>query len=634
VTGHVAPSTALQPGRIDIAALRARCNTRTEALAGFLKQSFMDFGPRWGNVREIRFGRDEALLTLELPENFVSDLDSFQLHPALLDMATGGAQPLIRGFDACRDFYVPFSYGRLLLWKGFSRKLYSHVRLHDSKAQGSTVFDVTIAAEDGFVLAEISDFIMKRVSRLATEMPRQDSHEEVSNPSSAAELAGAILRNGITPREGIEAFERILSSGVAPQIIVSPVDPRRWLKLANAPSEPKPLAGAGSGVSARDRAAPTTSSEVAKDFGGSQSGSDPIERGLKELYCQLLGVENVGPNDDFFELGGHSLLAVRLLTRIEKEFKKAISLAELFQSPTIESLAAMLRDSAEPRRKESRVIVPFNEHGKGPAFYCVHSLGGEVASFRHLARILGPEHKFYGIQAPPEAQQDADFSSSIETMARYYVDALNAFQPEGPLLLGGWSAGSTIALEMAQQLIASGRKVDLLIALDGAPFNTGSGTSVWNPVYHWKLLRNFPHWVADDLMLDFSFTAFVRRVRSKVVALSKTAVKSLLRGKKAHAEVKGFLDMSYYSPNQAGFMNALYKALCAYVPKRFEGRVVLYKSRTQPLYHLLEVDRAWSSIAAQVDVIVVPGTHVSIMREPYICPVAEDLRERLSKLPN
>ena len=92
VTGRVAPSLAQRPNRIDITATIARCNLRTEVLDGFLKQSFMDFGRRWGNLRQIRFGRGEALLTLELPLEYAADLESFPLHPALLDMATGGAQ--------------------------------------------------------------------------------------------------------------------------------------------------------------------------------------------------------------------------------------------------------------------------------------------------------------------------------------------------------------------------------------------------------------------------------------------------------------------------------------------------------------------------------------------------------------
>lgn len=632
VTGRVARAPAATPRRLDLAALAAACKDRSEVPDGFLRQSFMDFGPRWANLRQIDFGQAEALLRLELPAAFVSDLDSFSLHPALLDMATGGAQPLLPGFERTRDFYIPFSYGRLVLWKGFSRKLYSHVRLQDAKVPGLAVFDVTIAEEDGTVVAEVSDFIMKRVSHLtaaalhedapapwvgASGTPARSTGEGHAIPrSSAGALASAILRHGIAPAEGVKAFEKVLACGISPQVIVSPVDPHHWLKQADAPAEQ---------VRARTVGSPAT---VSTARNGTSRG-DPIELRLKDLYTQILGVQDVGLQDDFFELGGQSLLAVRLLTRIEKEFHKVIPLANFFQAPTIERLAAALRGTETPKRKELSVIVPFNEHGEGPPLYFVHSIGGEAASFRHLGRLLGPGQRFYGIQAPPE-MQSAEFASSIESIARHYVDAVLAFQPDGPCLLGGWSAGSTIALEMAQQLRAHGRTVELLVALDGAPFNTNSGTRVYNPKYYWKLIRNLPYWVADDLLLDFSVSVFARRVRNKVVALSETVAGAFGGRPGCRQPVNSFMDLSHYSANHAGFMNALYRALCAYVPRRYDGRVLLYKSRAEPLYHLLEVEQAWRALASHLDVVVVRGTHISIVREPHIQEVAEDLRGRLA----
>jgi thioesterase domain-containing protein len=166
--------------------------------------------------------------------------------------------------------------------------------------------------------------------------------------------------------------------------------------------------------------------------------------------------------------------------------------------------------------------VPLASDGDGPVLYCVHAVVGEAMSFRYLAGLLGPEQRVYGIQVPPE-QRTAEFASSMEAMARYYVQELTAFQPQGPYFLSGWSAGSTLALEMAQQLEASGRHVALVVALDGAPCNTGAGTSLWNPLYYWKLLYNFPRWVVDDLMVDFSVQSAVSRVRAKLASLGTTA---------------------------------------------------------------------------------------------------------------
>jgi thioesterase domain-containing protein len=235
----------------------------------------------------------------------------------------------------------------------------------------------------------------------------------------------------------------------------------------------------------------------------------------------------------------------------------------------------------------SDLIVPFNDDGNGLPLYFVHSIGGEVESFQALARLLAPEQRFYGVQAP-EAKQNAAFASSIESMARRYVDALTAFQPVGPLMLGGWSAGSTIALEMAQLLTARGRTVKLLIALEGAPPNTNSGTSLFNPIYYGKLLINLPRWMADHLKGRGSFRALLRRVRAKMAALFKTALLRLRGQRESVREVASYIDVSLYSPDQVGFMNALSSALRAYVPKPYAGRVLLYKARTQPLHHLLK----------------------------------------------
>jgi thioesterase domain-containing protein len=187
---------------------------------------------------------------------------------------------------------------------------------------------------------------------------------------------------------------------------------------------------------------------------------------------------------------------------------------------------------------------------------------------------------------------------------------------------------------MAQQLTAKGRTVELLIALDGAPANTHSGSSLWNPMYYWKLVCNFPHWVADDLLMEFSFPALMHRVHNKMIIVAHSIAGGLHDRRERGQGVHSFMDLSDYSPSHIAFMNALYNALYTYVPKPYVGRVLVYKSRTQPLYHLLEVEHAWQALASQVGVVVVRGTHISIVREPYVRAIAEDLRHRLSTLQN
>jgi aminoglycoside N3'-acetyltransferase/acyl carrier protein len=71
---------------------------------------------------------------------------------------------------------------------------------------------------------------------------------------------------------------------------------------------------------------------------------DELELQLTKTWEKVLGVQPIGVSDNFFELGGHSLLAVRLFVQIEKILGKNLPLSTLFQEPTVEQIAIILRE--------------------------------------------------------------------------------------------------------------------------------------------------------------------------------------------------------------------------------------------------------------------------------------------------
>ncbi|MEA2126436.1 MAG: hypothetical protein QOI80_3218, partial [Solirubrobacteraceae bacterium] len=66
----------------------------------------------------------------------------------------------------------------------------------------------------------------------------------------------------------------------------------------------------------------------------------PLERAIADIWTHVLGVEEVGVEDDFFALGGHSLLAAQVVAQVRTDFAVELPMHSLFTLPTVASLSA------------------------------------------------------------------------------------------------------------------------------------------------------------------------------------------------------------------------------------------------------------------------------------------------------
>ncbi len=74
--------------------------------------------------------------------------------------------------------------------------------------------------------------------------------------------------------------------------------------------------------------------------GAGQPPRTPVEEWIARLWKEILGIENLGRNDNFFALGGHSLAATRLVSRLKSALGVEIPLQAIFEAPTLADLAA------------------------------------------------------------------------------------------------------------------------------------------------------------------------------------------------------------------------------------------------------------------------------------------------------
>jgi thioesterase domain-containing protein/NAD(P)-dependent dehydrogenase (short-subunit alcohol dehydrogenase family)/acyl carrier protein len=555
------------------------------------------FGPRWHSVRRAARHEGSMVAELELTEALQGDLELPRIHPALFDMATTVALPLVEGGEGADGPFAPFSFGRVRLEGPLPSRLIvsSSVAAHVHQKADTATFDVRMFDAEGRLVARAEEFVMRRLARLQAAA---DFGADAEGPE-AARLRRWVER-GIGTKDGLDLLARLVEAPSPVQVVVSSIPPDELEREAR-PDAPRERSDS-------PVLAPTAPAD--------------IERVVAELWSELLGVERVDADDDFFELGGHSLIALRLASRLEKRLGARLTLSTLFEARTVRELSAALAAAVAPRWT---ALAPIQTTGGRRPFFCVHAVGGEVLAYRELARALGADQPFYGFRSRGHDGHRAPLAT-IEEQAALYVEELVAFDPQGPYCLGGYSHGARVAFEMAQQLRRAGRDVAFLAIIDTWPRQRFPRE--WRFLGAW--LRNLPRWIRHELLaspaahnLDRAARGWRRLAR---------AVRSKASGRPHDPDVNDEMNVSHLPDHVRRTIRANFRAFVRYRPAGYDGDLVLLRAHAQPLASPASDDLDWRTfVSGRLRVRHVPGNHTSILRPPAVDVLARALREELDR---
>jgi len=329
-TGLIASCTLLPAALVDRSAIAARCHDREivfDEEHRTLQERYLVFGPRWRSLRRLLLGKHEALAEIELDERFLADISAFRLHPAILDLATGASFYLTEGYEQSTDLFLPIAYKKMRLYHPLPGRLFSHIRPRHRSSRRNEVetFDITLFDEHGQVLAEIEGFAARRIGGPSIAFLDSTSRQRGVHAGGESP-AGLLHRTGIEPAEGARALVRILSS-VAPRAVIAVAEPLD--------------------LSRRNYSIPVTKAHGAVSPKTPLPG-ETVESTLAAWWREILGVDQVGLNDDFFNLGGHSLVGVRLLAKVKRTYRVDLDFGVLFEARTVSHLADVIRKLQSP----------------------------------------------------------------------------------------------------------------------------------------------------------------------------------------------------------------------------------------------------------------------------------------------
>jgi amino acid adenylation domain-containing protein len=364
-----------------------------------------------------------------------------------------------------------------------------------------------------------------------------------------------------------------------------------------------------------------------EERGESAGPQSAYEKQVAAIWQEVLGVEKVGRHDSFFDLGGDSLGLIQIHNQLRRVFQRDIPVADIFRHPTVAGIADLLQGgSATVMREPLDGLVTIHAEGDRIPLFVVPGVISTPQPLHDLVPYLGLDQPLYGWQAP--GITGGEPLHTIEDQAAYYLRSLRVVQPHGPYLLAGYSFGGYPAFELAQQLHQEGEEVSLLLLIDTVV--TRSQLTVFQDEAAAKgsIVRAYYAGFAEQLPIPYEemrqrdpheqFVTVLRQLKELGLIPSDVLLEGLL-----------------------AVFQANFRAMTQYVIEAYPSQITLLRTvegfpeefhEYESTESLEDPALGWSQYAVlPVEVLSIPGSHMTMMQPPYIEAIAATLKSCIDK---
>ncbi|MCP5099423.1 MAG: alpha/beta fold hydrolase, partial [Chloroflexi bacterium] len=389
---------------------------------------------------------------------------------------------------------------------------------------------------------------------------------------------------------------------------------------------------------------------------------DAMENQMARIWEELLEVKGIGIHDNFFDLGGSSWLATRLLARIQEVTGHNLPLSTMLEAASVAGMVHVLRELSDGKRVWSPIVtLKAGDEGKRPFFF-VPGAGGSLIRLDKLIGLLNLDRRLLAFQVPGFEGEVEPFTT-IESMAAHFVGVMQAVQPHGPYILGGYSWGGMIAFEMAQQLHRKGEMLQFLTIIDTPAQHPNYGhihTVIkklskpfsWNKhkqekrflfvrdyIFRMEYFVRTGYRDFKSLGLRQQGAVLVRKLKSagRKVGTAVTPKPKPTPQQAANGQQKGsdFWSRFNLDPLRLRIVRLNDRAIRLYIPQPYPGKLFLFQSSKgyrNPLNRSAAPQMGWGySVKGSVESASIPGDHLGMLEEPNVRILAEKLQAALDK---
>ncbi len=352
------------------------------------------------------------------------------------------------------------------------------------------------------------------------------------------------------------------------------------------------------------------------------------ERAVADIMSEFSGSAGFAADTNFFEAGGTSIGAMRVALAIARTWDVEIPLDAFVATPTPAHLAGLIATGAPARAFDP--VVALRTSGDRPPLFLVHPMGGNVLCYLDLVKHLPVDQPVHALQAAG-AEPGATPLRSMGELAASYIAAIRRVCPDGPYIVGGWSFGGYVAVEMARQL--GDEELARLILLDTTALSDGPHPMVPET----ELIT----WFFGELLLE----TYGTRATQLTVEFDATDRDTLFDSTLRYAIEAGVVPAGS-SPQLVRrlyeIFRANYEATLNHRHRPLDRDITLLRSTGGLPAELVGPHSLLGSMYAsptngweiltprRLKVVEVAGDHLSMMSEPHVADVAAKLSVELA----